>query len=149
MKGFKFKLEAVLKMRKLKEEHCKLEIGKIQLRIQELKYYLAEHNKGIDQAYQAQEEALSQGMNGQELKFHPFFVEGKKAHIDIIESELQMLNDQVQQKFKELARLRAEVNVIDDMKEKQKKEYRKKLEKKQFAEIEEQVQNWRQILKIG
>ena len=34
---FKFKLEAVLKMRKIREDQCKMEIGRIQVEIQEIK----------------------------------------------------------------------------------------------------------------
>ena len=36
MKKFKFKLEALLKMRKLKEDQCKMEIGRLQTRKVEL-----------------------------------------------------------------------------------------------------------------
>lgn len=147
MKGFKFKLEAVLKIRRLKEEQCKMQIGQIQVRIAQLKSFLAEHEKGIDKAYADQEISLAGGMSGQELQFHPFYVSGKKAHIDHINKELSDLDKMAQEKYAELAKLRAEVKVIDDMKEKQKKQYKKQLEKKQFAEIEEQVQNWRQIVK--
>ena len=147
MKGFKFKLEAVLKMRKLKEEQCKMLIGRIQVRIQELQGYLVEHNKGIDLSYESQEEALAGGLNGQELQFHPFFVSGKMAHIKIIEDEIKTLQAQAQEMYNELAQLRAQVKVIDEMKEEKRKKYKKEYEKKQFAEIEEQVQNWRQIVK--
>jgi len=147
MKGFKFKLEAVLKMRKLKEEQCKMLIGRIQVRIRELQGYLAEHNRGIDQSYEAQEQALESGLNGQELQFHPFFVSGKKAHIEIIENEILNLQRQAEEQYRELAQLRAQVKVIDEMKEKQKLKYKKSVEKKQFETIEEQVQNWRQIVK--
>lgn len=147
MKGFKFKLEAVLKIRRLKEEQCKMQIGQIQVRIAELKGYLAEHEKGIDKAYADQEASLSGGMSGQEIQFHPFFVKGKRAHMNHINKEISDLTKAAEEKYAELAKLRAEVKVIDDMKEKQMKQYKKQLEKKQFAEIEEQVQNWRQIVK--
>ena len=121
MKGFKFKLEAVLKMRKLKEEQCKMQIGQIQVRIAELKEFLAEHEKGIDKAYADQEESLAGGMNGKEIQFHPFYVSGKRAHIAHINKEIRDLTQVAEEKYQELAALRAQVKVIDDMKEKQKK----------------------------
>lgn len=147
MKGFKFKLEAVLKVRKLKEEQCKMQIGRIQLRLRQLQSFLDEHSAGIESSYKAQEEALSSGLNGKEIQFHPYFVSGKKAHMKQIEKEMKNLEEEVKEKYKELAKLKAETNVIDEMKEKQKTQYKKNLEKKQFAEIEEQVQNWKQIIK--
>lgn len=146
MKGFKFKLEAVLKIRKLKEEQCKMEIGKIQVRIKELKNYRLEHSKGIEQAYLDQEKLLEKGMNGRELQFHPFFVDGKRAHIGVIDKEIEGLEKEVAALYQQLNQLRADVKVIDEMKEQKTKEYKKSLNKKQFEEIEEQNQNWRMIL---
>jgi hypothetical protein len=39
------------------------------------------------------------------------------------------------------------VKIIDEMKEKDKVKYKKKIEKKQFEDIEEQVQNWNKFQK--
>ena len=147
MKGFKFKLDAVLKIRKLKEEQCKMAIGKIQVRIRELESFKAEHNAGIQRAYEDQEQALESGLSGQELQFHPFFVDGKRAHINVIDNEIADLKQDVAQMYEELKQLRADVKVIDEMKEKEKTKYKKALEKRQFEAIEEQVQNWRAIIK--
>lgn len=143
MKGFKFKLDAVLKIRKLKEEQCKMAIGRIQVRIRELEGYKRNHNVGIEQAYADQEKGLEEGMTGRELQFHPFFVGGKKAHINQIDNEIQGLEDEVAELYESLKQLRADVKVIDEMKEKEKTKYKKKITKKQFEELEEQNQNWR------
>lgn len=147
MKGFKFKLDAVLKIRKLKEEQAKMAIGLIQVRIRELEAYKAEHNVGIEKAYADQEASLAQGMSGRELQFHPFFVDGKRAHISQIDREISELQIEVTQMYEELKHLRADVKVIDEMKEKEITKYKKDLNKKQFEEIEEQNQNWRMITK--
>lgn len=146
MKGYKFKLEAVLKIRKLKEEQCKMEIGRIQVKINSYKEQIEQHQDGIKQAYESNEQALAGGMNGQELRFHTFFVSGKRAHIEKINSEIQMLTSQVNEKFNELKYLRADSKVIDNMKEKDRTKYKKALQKKQFEEMEEQVQNWKQSI---
>lgn len=146
MKKYKFKLEAILKVRKLKEEKCKMEIGRLQVEINNLKNELDKHNSGIDDSYLSQEKGLADGMNGHELRFHPYFVAGKKAHIDQITAQINMLQSDVEKKYDELKFLRADVKVIEEMKEKDKVKYKKALEKKQFAEIEEQVQNWKQII---
>lgn len=148
-KKYKFKLDAVLKLRKLKEDKCKVEIGRIQTRIKELEKFKAENNTGIDEAYCAQESALESGMSARELQFHPFFVSGKKANIDIIDGEMKMLKDQLLYRFKELSEYRGEVKLVQEMKDKDKKKYMKERDKKEFETIEEQVQNWRISQKIG
>ena len=148
MKGYKFKLDAVLKIRKLKEEQCKMEIGRIQVRINLLKSEISKHNVGIEHAYESQEESLKDGLTGQELQFHPYFVSGKRAHIGYLENEIRDLTHDVNQKFDELKQLRANVKVIDEMKEKDKLKYKKAYQKKQDEVIEEQVQNWRMSMKL-
>lgn len=146
MKKFKFKLEAILKMRELKEDQCKAEIGKIQSKINLLNDYKVSENQGIDKAYTDQEIGLGQGMKGQELHFHPYFIRGKRARINQIDTEVAELTDELTDKFEELKKLRADVKVIQKMKEKEKKKYKKEFNKKQFAQIEEQVQNWKQVV---
>lgn len=143
MKGFKFKLDPVLKIRKLKEEQCKMEIGRYQVQIKTLKEEIERHHSGIEQSYESQEKGLSQGLSGQEVQFHPFFVQGKVAHIRKINEQVKDLEQTVQQKYIELNTLRADVKVIEKMKEKKTTEYKKDLQKKQYEVIEEQVQNWR------
>ena len=146
-KKFKFKLEAVLKVRKLKEDQCKMEIGRLQVRMNELKEYKRENNESIDQAYTQQESSLGGGLSGRELQFHPYFVAGKKANISIIDKEMTMLQEQLDYRFKELNHLRGEVKLVEEMKEKEKVKHKKERTKKEFEQIEEQVQNWKIALK--
>ena len=147
MKGYKFKLEAVLKIRKLKEEQCKMEIGRIQVEINKRKNDIKKHTAGIEQAYTSQEKLMEDGVSGQEARFYPYFVSGKRAHINAVQNEIDDLQSDVNSKFEELKILRGSVKVIDEMKEKDKIKYKKKIEKKQFEDIEEQVQNWNQFQK--
>lgn len=147
MKGYKFKLDAVLKIRKLKEDQCKMEIGRLQVQIKELEALKSQSQEGINQAYASQEEALKNGLNGMEMRFHPYFVEGNRAKINKIEEEIKRVQLEVDEKFEELKKLRADVKVIDEMKTKDQNKYKKALQKKQFEIIEEQVSNWKQSLK--
>ncbi len=148
MKGYKFKLDAVLKVRKLKEEQCKMEIGRIQVQINKLSAEITNHEAGIQQAYDSQEKLMEEGVNGTEIKFYPFFVSGKRAHIQAIKNEIKALTDEVNDKYDNLKLLRADVKVIEEMKEKDLLKYKKALQKKQFENIEEQVQNWNQFKKV-
>lgn len=149
MKGYKFKLDAVLKIRKLKEEQCKMEIGRIQVQINNLKGDIQRHQEGIQQSYDSHEQGLVQGLSGRELSFHSYFVSGKSADIAKIKKEIAELTELINEKYDELKFLRADVKVMEQMKDKDKTKYRKALEKKQFQEIEEQVQNWRMTIKEG
>ena len=146
MKKYKFKLDALLKIRKLKEETCKMEIGRLQVQITNKQKEIAKHNSGIKEAFEGQEAGLSQGMTGQEIQFHPFFVKGKRAHIKQLENEIAELEDYKEKKYNELKYLRADVKVIEEMKTKDREKYKKQLQKKMDEQIEEQVQNWRQYL---
>lgn len=145
-KAFKFKLAAVLKVRILKEEQKKMEIGRIQVRINELNQFKLEHNQGIQDSYTAQEESLQKGMSGRELQYHPYLITGQRANIDIINAEIKMLQSELEGKYQELNLLRGEVKLFEEMKEKKRMAHKKEMDKKEFEEIEEQVQNWKQVV---
>lgn len=147
MKKYKFKLDALLKLRTLKEDQCKMQIGQLRVEITRLQSLIDDHHKGIELAYDSQEGALGSGLIGQELRFHPYFVEGKRAHIGKIQKQIKILEEQAQEKYLELNQLRGDVKVIAEMKEKDQVKFKKEVQKKQFEEIEEQNQNWREALK--
>ncbi len=146
-KKYKFKLEALLKIRRIREEQCKMEIGKIQVEMSKVKAQISEQTQGIAEAYDLQEASLSTGATGQEMRFHPYFVEGKRSHIEHLEKSLKELDDRAKRMYQILAKFRGEVKVIESMKEKDMAAYKKALNKKMDQNLEEQVQNWNQILK--
>lgn len=141
-KGYKFKLEAVLKMRRLNEDKVKMEIGRLNVKINQYKDMISEHESAIADAYQSQESELPAGLNGQELRFHPYFVEGKRTHIRMIQAEINMLQDELDKKYEDLKKRRGEVKVLENMKEKDHKAYKKHLNKKIQENLEEDVLNW-------
>lgn len=142
MKKFKFTLEGLLKIRSLKEQECKTEIGKLQVEIEQIKNAIGQNQQGIASIYASQEELLKDGVSGQELKFFPYFFEGKKAQIKILERELSIKQAQLEELFEELSKRRADLKVITNMKEKQLTQHKKENMKKELQTIEEQVQNW-------
>lgn len=146
MKGYKFRLEALLKVRRLEEDQCKMEIGRLQVQITNLKDKIKEHNFSITSAYQSQEEALKGGVTGQEIGFYSYMVEGNIASIKLIENNIKKLEENVSELYQELSQYRAKVKVLENMKEKDRLKYKKALNKKEQEKIEEQVQNWKQIL---
>lgn len=141
-KGHKFKLEAVLKMRKLAEEQVKMQLGKVNVQITETHEQIKIQDASIDEAYKAQEAGLGEGLDGQEIRFHPYFVQGKKAHIGQLQAQLRMLESEREKLQKELNHKRADVKVIEKLKEKDFKEYKNRIEKKMAEQLEEDVLTW-------
>lgn len=148
MKGHKFKLEAVLKLRKIKEDICKMELGKLQLRLNELRTYKLNHLEDISEAYQAQEEELKKSMSVSAMKKYPIMIAQKREHIKRIDDDLRYVQEDVELKIKELASLKGDVKVIANMKEKSVASYKKQLNKKMNENLEEQNQNWNTIKDI-
>lgn len=148
MKGHKFKLEAVLKLRKIKEDICKMELGKLQLRLNELRAYKLNHLNDISEAYEAQEEELKNSMSVSAMKKYPIMIAQKREHIKRIDDDLKYVQEDVELKIKELASLKGDVKVIANMKEKSVASYKKQLNKKMNENLEEQNQNWNTIKDI-
>ncbi len=149
MKKYKFKLEPLLKIRKLHEEKCKMEIGRLRVQITNLKNEIVKHREDIQEIYDFQEMALAEGISAQELSMHPYFVDGKKANIELLQREIRDLEEEVDEKFQELIQLRADVKVVEKMKEKDYTNFKKDIKKKEFNNIEELNQNWNQTLTKG
>ena len=149
MKGYKFKLDALLKIRTLKEEQCKMHVGRLQVQINNYYAEIEKQSSDIGEAYISQEESLKRGLNGQNLHFYPYYISGKNAHIKVVKEKIAELMEQKNQKLEELKYLRANVKVIQKMKDKDQQQYKKQLTKKQFEKMEEQVLNWKETLKIG
>lgn len=146
MKKFKFRLEALLKVRKLKENQCKMEIGRLQVEVSELKNQINFHQSAISQAYEAQEEVLNEGTTGQEISFYPYMFQGNQASISILEEKINVLTAKIDELYFELGQLRASVKVVENMKDNDFNKYKKLRNKKEQEIIEEQVKNWKQIL---
>jgi len=146
-KKYKFKLEALLKIRRIREEQCKMEIGRIQIEMESVKKKINEQSSGISEAYELQERSLSDGATGLEARFYPYFVEAKRSHINQLDENLRELKERSDKMYRVLAKFRSDVKLIEQMKDKDKISYKKMAEKKMYQEIEEQVQNWKQIVK--
>lgn len=149
MKGFKFKLDAVLKVRKLKEDQCKMELGRLQVEKQKRIDEIKKQNLGIDKAYGDQESTVQKGATGLDLRFYPYFMQGKRTNIMLLEQEIAEIEKDIAHKNKELIDHRANVKVLESMKEKQQMKYKKELNKKIDQDIEEQVMNWMQFKKAN
>lgn len=146
-KKYHFKLEGLLKLRKLKEDQCKAQIGLLQVEISKRKKMIAQHTTEISEAYDSQQLSLEQGITGQDAQFYPYYMEGKREFINGLQNEIDQIQAQIDEKYLLLSKLRGDVKVIDKMKEKDKEKHKKYWEKREIEKIEEQVMNWKGMIK--
>ncbi len=136
-KKFKFKLDGLLKVREFKEKKIKLELGEILKEIEQTKSNIAKAQVDIEECYVAQEDFVNQPAAGSMVQFFPQFIEAKRADQKAQENILLSLQRKYDEKVKELATAKGEVKVIDNLKEKNLKEFKKKREKTLQESIDE------------
>lgn len=148
MKGFKFKLSGLLKLREFKESTIKSQLGEILREINRIESKIQEIEDSIDESYKSQEDFLAQPASGQMIKFFPYFIQGRKEDLVVQNNLLRGLRTQYEQKLIELKRARGDVKVLENMKDKKKSEYKKSTNKKREADIED-VLNLRRLSEQG
>lgn len=143
MKKYQFRLEAVLKVRKFKEETCRMELGQLLNELQKIVDQLSHDQEQIENYYRIQEGALEgRGMSASQLQAFPMLVAGKNRNIELLEGAKKRQEQLIEDKKRELAIIKGELKVIENMKEKDFEKYRKELNKEIDQKVEEQTQNW-------
>ncbi len=137
MQKFKFKLDALLKVREFKEKKIKIELGELLKEISLIEEKIVFANKAIDETYQAQEAVMTDPEAGRMLQFFPYFIQGKKEDIKNKENLLWALRKKYDAKILELAKTRGEVKVMENFKEKKFGEWTKEKNKKEQEAIDE------------
>ncbi|HXH74579.1 MAG TPA: flagellar export protein FliJ [Bacteriovoracaceae bacterium] len=142
IKRYQFRLEPVHKLRKLKEENCRTELGQMIIELDRILAQLEHDRKEIDKYYQIQEGSLKQGMLGGRLQAFPMLVQGKERNIQLLLGYKLRQEKAIEIKRQELAVLRGELKVIENLKEKDFQEWRKAVNKEIDQKVEEQTQIW-------
>ncbi|MBA2404353.1 MAG: flagellar export protein FliJ [Bdellovibrionales bacterium] len=142
MKAYIFRLDPVLKVRKLKEETCRMELGRLITELDRINNQLSHDRKEVDNYFTIQEAALKSGVRGDQVQAFPMLVAGKDRNIQLLERDRKLQEEQIEIKKHELAVLRGELKVIENLKEKDYTEYRKAVNKETDQKVEEQTQNW-------
>ena len=140
MKKYKFKLEALLKMRKFKEKKIKQEIGEIVASIEFNKNKIKKIRSDIDKGYESQEGITGAIVDGRMLRFYPSFFEASYKAIEDIESTIYALEKKYNHKLQELKIAMGEVKVVENMKDKDFEKFKKQIQKKEQEDIEELLQ---------
>jgi flagellar export protein FliJ len=101
------------------------------------------HDRGeIQKYYQIQEASLKGGVSGSQLQAFPMLLAAKQKNIQLLLDEKIQQERLIEQKKQELAVLRGELKVIENLKEKDYTEYRKAVNKEIDQKVEEQTQIW-------
>jgi flagellar FliJ protein len=144
MKRYTFRLEPVLKVRRLKEENCRMELGQLITELSRIENQLAHDRREIDNYYKIQESAMENGIRGDQVQAFSMLVAAKERNIELLLRDKKKQEELIEAKKQELATLKGELKVIENLKEKDYNEYRKALNKEIDQKVEEQTQNWLQ-----
>ncbi len=142
MKKFQFRLEAVLKLRKLREENCRTELGILNRLLESIENQIAHDRNEIQKYFLMQENSLRKGTPASQLQTFPGLIAAKDKNIQLREREIKRQEDLIQQKKEELAILRGDLKVMENMKEKDFGEWKKAYNKDVDQKVEEQTQIW-------
>ena len=142
IKKYAFRLEPVLKLRKLKEENCRMELGQLLVELNKIEDQLLHDKKEIENYYKIQEGALKTGMTGNQLQAFPMMVSGKEKNIQLLERDKKRQEQLVAEKKQELAQLKGDLKVMENLKQKDFDEHRKAVNKEMDQKVEEQTQIW-------
>ena len=142
MKKYEFKLEAVLKLRKLNEENRRMELGVLMLEMQKIDNQIEYEKKQIDTYYKIQEEALKTGAGETQLQMIPNMVAAKTKNIQLLNRDKRKQQQLIDAKREELAVAKGELKVMENLKNKDFDEYKKALNKEIDQKVEEQTQLW-------
>lgn len=143
-KKYVFRLEPVLKVRKLKEENCRMELGQELQMLTKIEDQLKHDQAEIENYYKIQEGALKNGMTAGQLQAFPMLIAGKERNIELLNRDKTRQERIIEEKKQELATLRGELKVIENLREKDYNEYKKALNKEIDLQVEEQTQLWLQ-----
>ena len=119
-----------------------MELGQLLMELNRIEDQLAHDKKEIDNYYNIQETALKTGMSGSQLQAFPMLISAKTKNLELLERDKTRQNQKVEEKKQELAQLRGDLKVMENLKQKDYDEYRKALNKEIDQKVEEQTQNW-------
>jgi flagellar FliJ protein len=142
MKRYQFKLEAVLKLRKLREENCRTELGILNRDLEAINSRIAHEKNEIEKYFQLQEATLKGGVSAGKLQAFPGMVAAKDKAVKILEQQQRRQEEMIQEKKEDLAVLRGELKVMENLKEKDFGEWKKAYNKEVDQKVEEQTQIW-------
>ena len=142
MKKYIFRLAPVLKLRRLKEENARMELGKLIEKLNLIENQISHDRSQIENYFKIQEMALKTGVRGDQIQSFPKLIAAKEKNIELLIRDQKLQHQEIDKKKNELATLRGELKIIENLQEKDYADYRKQLNKEIDQKVEEQTQNW-------
>ncbi len=121
-----------------------MELGQLITELSRIENQLAHDRREIDNYYKIQESAMENGIRGDQVQAFSMLVAAKERNIELLLRDKKKQEELIEAKKQELATLKGELKVIENLKEKDYNEYRKALNKEIDQKVEEQTQNWLQ-----
>ena len=139
MKKFKYQLETLLKVTKMKKEEAEVALGKASRKLEEarmgLETLLAEMQKG-QQDYDALSQEGTRVTIGRLMSFNSFFA-WKREQIEMQQNILLQVRGEKQQKLKELMEVLSYLKSIEQLREKRLQEYKEDVLKEEQKMLDE------------
>jgi flagellar export protein FliJ len=141
-KGFHYKLEAVLKIRRSNEEKARIELGYIQQLVDQKLQEILNEQAEIELLTTSREKELSAGVKGFELHLYPMYIQAKNNKMKLLNRDMRDLKLALSEAQERWFQSRADVKVLEKLREKELLLYKKNLGKKQDQALEEEVRIW-------
>ncbi|NLI60556.1 MAG: hypothetical protein GX375_03895 [Clostridiales bacterium] len=139
IKGFKFSLEAPLKVKKIHKTKMEKELANAKDKMDAGKRMLDKLQNEELRLYSRLSGLISEGIRASELQTHILYLkdlEGKIAHQQLEYDRLRKAYLGIQ---RALIKILNEIDMLDKMKEERLKEYLKEIENKEQKELEERI----------
>jgi len=136
-KKFNFKLESLLKIRKLKEKVEEIELAKISKEINHHKDLLVKYNNELSLIYDYYEKSTQSLNSVKVLQDFPFAIDKKRLSIAEEERKIDKLNIKYNDQVKKFNLARGETKIIQKNKEKDFLKHKKLINKKEEEDLEE------------
>lgn len=119
-----------------------MELGQLLSQLNQIEDQLKYDRNEIENYYKIQEGSLKTGVRAGQLQTFPMLIAGKDRNIELLLRDKTKQEALVAEKKQELAQLRGDLKVMENLKEKNYDEYRKAYNKEVDQKVEEQTQNW-------
>lgn len=119
-----------------------MELGQLLSQLNRIEDQLKHDRNEIENYYKIQEGSLKTGVRAGQLQAFPMLIAGKDRNIELLLRDKTKQEALVAEKKQELAQLRGDLKVMENLKEKNYDEYRKAYNKEVDQKVEEQTQNW-------
>ncbi len=144
MKKFNFRLQTILKLKEFHEDKKKIELGQINKQRADIKHSIEQCYENIRIAKKEENDILANPISADFLPFYPRYIRGQKNKISQLKQELRDLDQEYEEKLKELNLARGEVKTFEKLKEKEFEKYNRDLKRAEMLQMEEMVNIKRQ-----